>query len=375
VGVRLEVEPNQASTVGRIFELYAAGDSLKTIAKRLNADGVRSPSPYRGQSHPSWAPAALSILLRNERYTGTVIWNRTRKIRDPKSGRRIQRLRPRSEWKVSQAPRLRIISDELWQSVQNRRRTIAEYSGSGKKNGLCSRSFSARYLLSGFLKCGLCGSNLVMVSGRGQADWGKYGCPLHHLRGICDNPLLLQRAKLEREILAGLENSVLREEIVSYAIEEFGRQLRAKLRTAKQGIGALRLRRDKLKGEIANLSRAIAEAGHSSGLLAELSARERELESIGDEIFSAEGDGIEARLEEIETFARRRLRDIRSLLMADVPRAKAELAKHCTTITVTPEGKTYKISGDWDLLGGRSVGAEGQNRTAYAGLFRAALYR
>ena len=162
---------------------------------------------------------------------------------------------------------------------------------------------------------------------------------------------------------------------MSYAIEEFGRQLRAKLRTAKQGIGALRLRRDKLKGEIANLSRAIAEAGHSSGLLAELSARERELESIGDEIFSAEGDGIEARLEEIETFARRRLRDIRSLLMADVPRAKAELAKHCTTITVTPEGKTYKISGDWDLLGGRSVGAEGQNRTAYAGLFRAALYR
>jgi DNA invertase Pin-like site-specific DNA recombinase len=53
VGVRLEVEANQASTVRRIFELYAAGDSLKTIAKRLNVDGVRSPSPYRGQSHPS----------------------------------------------------------------------------------------------------------------------------------------------------------------------------------------------------------------------------------------------------------------------------------------------------------------------------------
>jgi site-specific DNA recombinase len=329
----------------------------------------------RGQSHPSWAPTALSVLLRNERYTGTVIWNRTRKIRDPKSGRRIRRLRPRSEWKVSQAPRLRIISDELWQSVQNRRRTKAEYSGSGKKNGLCSRSFSARYLLSGFLKCGLCGSNLVMVSGRGQSDWGKYGCPLHHLRGIRDNPLLLQRAKLEREILAGPENRVLREEVVSYAMEEFGRQLRARLRAAKDGVASLRLRRDKLKGEIANLSRAIAESGHSSGLLAELSAGERELESISDEIFSAEGEGIEARLEEIEKFAMRRLRDIRSLLMADVPRVKAERAKHCTTITVTPVGKTYKINGDWDLLGGRSVGAEGQNRTAYAGLFRAALYR
>jgi hypothetical protein len=111
------------------------------------------------------------------------------------------------------------------------------------------------------------------------------------------------------------------------------------------------------------------------GLFAELSSRERELEAIGAAIFSAEDDGIAARLEEIESFARPRLRDIRSLLRADVPRAKAELAKHCTTITVTPAAKTYKISGDWDLLGGRSVGAEGQNRTAYAGLFRAALYR
>lgn len=33
-GVRLEIDPDQAVTVRRIFESYAAGDSLKTIAKR-----------------------------------------------------------------------------------------------------------------------------------------------------------------------------------------------------------------------------------------------------------------------------------------------------------------------------------------------------
>ena len=44
--------------------------------------------------------------------------------------------------------------------------------------------------------------------------------------------------------------------------------------------------------------------------------------------------------------------------------------------TLTPEGDTYKLSGEWDLLGDvRSDGAGGQNRTGYARLFRAALYQ
>ena len=59
----------------------------------------------------------------------------------------------------------------------------------------------------------------------------------------------------------------------------------------------------------------------------------------------------------------RRLSDIHRLLIGAVPRAKSELAKHCTEITLTPEGQTYQISGDWNLLGGLSDGAEGGNWT------------
>ena len=61
VGVQLEIEPDQAAVVRRIFTDYAAGDSIKTIAKRLNAERIPTPSPYRGQRHPSWAPSALSV--------------------------------------------------------------------------------------------------------------------------------------------------------------------------------------------------------------------------------------------------------------------------------------------------------------------------
>jgi DNA invertase Pin-like site-specific DNA recombinase len=84
LGVKLEIHPEQAAVVARIFTDYAAGDSITTIAKKLNAEGVASPAPYRGQRHPSWAPSAISVMLHNERYRGVAIWNRTRKVRDPK---------------------------------------------------------------------------------------------------------------------------------------------------------------------------------------------------------------------------------------------------------------------------------------------------
>jgi hypothetical protein len=41
----------------------------------------------------------------------------------------------------------------------------------------------------------------------------------------------------------------------------------------------------------------------------------------------------------------KRLQDIRGLLFAGVPRAKAKLSKHCTAITLTPEGSTFRITG------------------------------
>jgi hypothetical protein len=64
-----------------------------------------------------------------------------------------------------------------------------------------------------------------------------------------------------------------------------------------------------------------------------------------------------------DAFVQKRLQDIRGLPFADVPRAKAELSKHCTAITLTPEGSTFRITEDWNLLGGRSDGAGGRNST------------
>ena len=375
MGVRLEIDEQQAATVRRIFTDYAAGNSIKKIAKRFNAEGVVSPSPYRGQRHPSWAPSAISVMLHNERYKGTVVWNRTRKVRDPLTGRRIQRLRPQSEWNIQEAPHLRIVSEELWQAVQRRLSSIKTVFASGGAPGLCTRAYSAPYLLSGFLKCGLCGSKMVVVSGRGNSGLARYGCPLWHARGICSNRLHIRQDHLEREVLGGLQREVLCEDAVRYAIAKFRAELVDRLENARSHLAVLREEKERLKTEIGNLASVIAAGRYSPALLAELEKRERRIGEIGDELLATDDRGIDAHFKEIETFVLNGLGDVQGRLTGEIPRAKAELGKHCVEITLTPEEGSYRLSGEWDLLRDvRSDGAGGQNRTGYARLFRAALY-
>ena len=72
-----------------------------------------------------------------------------------------------------------------------------------------------------------------------------------------------------------------------------------------------------------------------------------------------------------------RLLEVRGLLRAEVGRAKAVLsaALGANGIQILPEVAGYRVKMAWELLSASLAGGGGQNRTAYAGLFRAALYR
>jgi hypothetical protein len=51
---------------------------------------------------------------------GPAIWNRTRKVRGPRTGRQLNRDRPREKWKIRGAPELWIIPEDLRLQVQER---------------------------------------------------------------------------------------------------------------------------------------------------------------------------------------------------------------------------------------------------------------
>ncbi|WP_166656100.1 recombinase family protein [Paraburkholderia sp. BL10I2N1] len=114
IGHRLEVDDAQAEIVREIFRHYALGESCQRIAAELDARGVRGP---RGGT---WCVSALygspakgAGVLNNEHYVGRYVWNRSKWIKNPDTGKRERFIRPESEWQSVARPELCILDDDL----------------------------------------------------------------------------------------------------------------------------------------------------------------------------------------------------------------------------------------------------------------------
>ena len=120
LGVRPEIDENEANVVRCIFELYAGGIGLAQIAKRLNQRGVPAPIPAKNRLYRAWSRYTIREMLHNERYRGVLVWDRTKKVRNPETGRKISKARPESEWTRVEVPALRVVPEELWKATHAR---------------------------------------------------------------------------------------------------------------------------------------------------------------------------------------------------------------------------------------------------------------
>ncbi|PYX69898.1 MAG: hypothetical protein DMG72_19760 [Acidobacteria bacterium] len=291
-------------------------------------------------------------MLRRELYIGHLVWNRSRFIKVPGTNKRVARPRPKSEWRIVERPELRIVTDNLWQAVQARQATLQRLYG-GQRQGLLNRSASSGNLMTGFLKCGLCGANLVIVTGRRRRH-AMYGCPQHFYRGACANDLRLRQDYLERQLLSELQVAMLQPEVIDYTLREFQSHLAAARVYAAQDQERAQERKKTLEEQLQRLTAAVAESGHSSFLLQAIAEREGELAEV-ERLRAAAGDSVNQDQDELRRFALEQLSALPELLSADVGRARAELAQHVTQITMTPAQANgtqhYFCQGDWNLLG------------------------
>lgn len=356
-GAKIQINRKQARIVRRIFGLYADGYSLKGIAKMLNSETVPSPRPQRGRLQRSWAPSAIRHMLLNERYRGFLIWNQKHKVRNPNTGRRVMRPNEATDAIRVQMPDLRIVSDALWERVQDRFRFVREQFS--QKPGSGRGAINSPYLFTGILKCGLCGANLNIVTGKGKRGYSKYGCPMHHSRGTCDNGHTERTDVLETRLLDSLQNAVLKREVIEYTLSRFDAELRKRLGNLGDELSELRKRKNTLDEELMRLTQGLAmgdTARPPASIVQAIAEREQELKSISAQLLEAKPDSLESKLAGIREFVVSRLADIRTLLTADTPRAKAELLRHVQRIDVFPTSDGAKrglvLSGEWDLLGG-----------------------
>ena len=164
----LEVHEPQAAVVRRIFDDYVAGGhSIREITRRLNADRVVTPT-----GKPVWGTSTVSRLLTNEAYIGTVYWNKTESVPDPRPGRhRRQVPRDRAEWiPIACTP---IITEDIFTAAQHVSRDNSKWSP--------RRARPDEWLLRGLIRCGACGVgvNCHRMRGRDGTVHRYYYCRNH----------------------------------------------------------------------------------------------------------------------------------------------------------------------------------------------------
>jgi site-specific DNA recombinase len=359
--VRLDVEEEQATTVRRIFQMYGSGLGLASIAKCLNHEGVPAPQPPRTRNLRAWCPSSIREILRNERYRGVQVWNRTEKRRNPETGNKTSRPRPQAEWTRVEVPEWRIVSDALWNGVQSRLSIINDRLGRARYGGTTRTERSRRYLFSGILICGVCGSRMVIVSGSGRRGYTRYGCPSHRYRGVCSNELTIRQERLEEQLLEAIETRILTPPMMDHLLERFNQELERRITATRSeaagGSGTLlglQKQRDELQSKARRLAEAISAVGHSKTLLSELSQVENRLDGVNQQIDSFTPMQLETTAQEIRDFVLKNLLQLRNLLRGDPAIARAALVKHIKQLVLMPNegplGPVFQVSGEVDVM-------------------------
>ncbi len=223
----LEVDPATAPVVKEIFEKSLSGYGLKEICKTLNDRGVTN----RGRR---WYKGGLHYVLTNEAYTGTAVWGKT-----SKDGQAPDPVIVENAWPA-------LVSRELFEDVQQAMRERAPKVQRPARVG-------SPYLLSGLLKCGVCGRP-YRAQGAKSGQFAYYICGTLFTEGAgtC-SARYLNAPKLETFVVEKIRDRILNEEtivalvqLVAEEIDAMAGELASQLEVVEAELADVRKRLGKL---------------------------------------------------------------------------------------------------------------------------------
>ena len=207
----LEPDPDASRVVKRIFDMAEAGTGMLHIARTLNDEGIASPAGKL------WSKNGIHFILRNEVYTGTLIWGANAK--DKADPIRIEKAFPA------------IISKAKSQRVNRLMRSRAPKRSHPRRVG-------SSYLLSGLVKCHRCNRALSGQDAK-SGQFSYYVCQSIMKRGkdACETPRLNAR-RFEELVVGKIRSNVLTEgniralvKVVDEQMDGVAREQRKRLET------------------------------------------------------------------------------------------------------------------------------------------------
>ncbi|MCZ4263037.1 recombinase family protein [Limimaricola sp. G21655-S1] len=353
------VEPTEARIVARIFRDYAGGASPRSIAHALNAEGLRGPRSEGWSASSIHGNRARGTgILNNELYIGRLVWNRLRYVKDPETGRRVSRRNPESAWIVTEVPELRIIPQELWDTVKARQGKL-ELPQRGNRGHVLNTKRRARYLLSGLMRCGACGGGMSMISAT------HLGCSGARNKGTCGNRKTIARREVEERVCTALSTRLMERELFTVFCEEFVAETN-RLRAAQSGSKATtEAELVKVKRDLERLVQALLDGVPAA------SVRERmqqlEVKQAGlERKLEATPPALPALHPDMAKLYREKVATLLDALNADDSRSAATeiLRGLIDSLVLTPTDKAYQITLTGDLAGILGLAAGEQAKTS-----------
>lgn len=203
----LIIDEFAADIVRKIFTMKLDGYSQANIAAELNALGVLTPYAYKRSlgfnysvgfaksSKPKWEASSINRILTNEMYVGSMVQGTVRKI-----NYKIKKLRPvdPEDWIIVKGTHEPIISQTIFDAVQH----LLEFD---------TRTPTSKKVvepLSGFVKCGDCGENMVKrtVTKKG-IKYCYYYCSTYKAGKGCHSHSI-SASRLEEAVLTAIQKNL-----------------------------------------------------------------------------------------------------------------------------------------------------------------------
>jgi len=238
VNKQLVINDTEAIIVKEIFNLAEQGLGLKAITHRINEKGFKS------KRNKLFSTNAIKQILDNPMYIGKIRFNQ---VEDWNEKRRRGK---NEDFILADGEHEPIITQEQWDKVQNIRQ---------KRSVKPSRSLEP-YILSGLLKCPVCGHGMVPSRSKGAAGqtYRYYTCGQYHNKGkeAC-RPNSIRADKAEQHVFEELSRIVSQPSALKKIITETNKQRSQSMEPIQEEIKLLKSKIHKIIGHIDKLMNAL----------------------------------------------------------------------------------------------------------------------
>ncbi len=349
---RYIINEREAPVVRMIFDMYAAGRSYGEIMEEIKKTGIT------GKHGKMIVPNTLYYILKNERYTGTFVWNEyeMRHMHEWVGRKNADDEVTRIEGAIPE-----IVPRPTWEIVRSRMEANRHNAMNNSRRG------TNYYLLSGVIRCGECNGPLSGVTSTSKGiEYKRYTCINKRKSRSC-NAKDIRAERLERYIVDFLRERIL----VPDVIAKMADRIIAYMRSSDEG--------SVVRAELASIAKKTANlfAAVESGL-----TTPEVVERLNE--YAERKRALEARLAKIPAAAEIDRGALIAVLMADIeksyddPRACKELVgRYIQSVTLysdhihlevlpnlvryTSSRKQKKFTNPCELVNG--AGSPGRART------------